>query len=127
MHLVPARDPTGRHARVQQLVGAAQEGVQRFGGVAFLEAAVRELGEIPGGGGTLQGVAQVQPGVPDADLGDDLERAAAGERHGQLREGLQAATEPRRRAPHALGDRLELAAGGRDERQDPVRLPQVEA
>ena len=127
VHLVPARDPTGRHARIEQLVGAAQERVQRFGGVALLETAVRELGEIPGGGGTLQGVAQVQPGVPDADLGDDLERAAASERHGQLRERLQAATEPRGRPPDALGDRLELAAAGGDERQDPVRLPQVEA
>ena len=55
VHLVPARDPAGGHARIQQFVGAAQERVQRFGGVALLETTVRELGEIPGGGGTLRG------------------------------------------------------------------------
>ena len=127
VHLVPAGDAARRHAGVEQLVGAPQERVERFGGVALLEAAVGELGEIPGRRGTLQGVAQGQPGVPDADLGDDVERPAAGEPDGQLRERLEAAAEARRRPADALGDRLELAAGGRDQRQDAVGLAQVEA
>ena len=62
-----------------------------------------------------------------AHLGDDVERPATGQRHGQLGERLQAATEPRGRAADALGDRLELAAGRRDQGQDAIRLTQVEA
>ena len=64
--------------------------------------------------------------MPDADLGDDVERPAAGQAHGQLGERLEAAAEARGRPADALGDGLELAAGRRDERQDPVGLAQVE-
>ena len=71
-------------------------------------------------------VAQVEPGVPDADLGHDIERPAARQPDGQLRERLEAAAQPRGRLPDALGDRLELAAGRGDERQDAVGLTEVE-
>ena len=98
VHLVPARHATRRHPGVEQLVGASQQRVQRFGGVALLEAPVGELGEIPGGRRALEVVAEAQPGVADADLGDDVERPAAGERDGQLGERLEAAAQPRRRS-----------------------------
>ena len=127
VHLVPARDPPRRHPGVEQLVGAPQERVERLGGVALLERAVRELGEVPGRRGRFERVAQVEPGVLDADLGDDVEGPAARERHGQLGERLEAAAEARGRPADALGDRLELADPRRDERQDAVRLAEVEA
>jgi hypothetical protein len=88
--------------------------------VALLERPVRELGQIPGGRGRFERVAQAQPGVPDADLGHDVERAATGERDRQFGEGLQAAPEPGRRPADALGDRLELADVRRDQRQDAI-------
>ena len=94
--------------------------------MALLEAPVRQLGEVPGGRGALEAVAQAQPGVADADLGHDVEGAAAGEHDVQLRERLEAAAEARRRPPDALGDRLELAVLGGDQRQDAVRLAEVE-
>ena len=59
VHLVPARDAAGRHPGVEQLVGPPQERVQRLGGVALLERAVGQLGEIPGGGGRFERIAQV--------------------------------------------------------------------
>src|SRR4051794_720290 len=49
VHLEPARDPTRLHARVEQLVAALQERVDRLGGVTLLEAPVRELREVPRG------------------------------------------------------------------------------
>ena len=64
--------------------------------------------------------------MADADLGDDVEGAATGERHGQLGERLEAAAETGRRPADALGDGLELAACRRDQGQDAVRLAQVE-
>ena len=94
---------------VEQLVRAAQEQVQRLGRVALLERAVGELGDVPRRRRALERIAQVQPGVPDAHLGDDVECPAAGEGDGQLGERLQAAAEARRRTADALGDRLELA------------------
>ena len=127
VHLVPARHPPGCHLRVEQLVGAAEERVQRLGGVALLERAVGQLGEVPGGRGGLERIAQGEPGVPDADLGDHVERPAARERHGQLGERLEAPTEPRGRPADALGDRLELADAGRDQGQHAVGLAEVEA
>ena len=109
VHLVPAGDPAGRHPGVEQLVRPAQQRVERLGRVALLERAVGELGEVPGGGRRFERVAQVEPGVTDADLGDDVERPPARQRDGQLGERLEAATEPRGRPADALGDRLELA------------------
>ena len=79
VHLVPAGDAARRHAGVEQLVGPPQQRVQRLGRVALLERAVGELGEVPGRRRGLEVVAQVQPGVPDADLGHHVERPAAGE------------------------------------------------
>ena len=64
---------------------------------------------------------------PDADLGDHVEGPSTGERHGQLRERLQAAAQARGRPTDALGDGLELAPGRGDEGQDTVGLAQVEA
>lgn len=95
--------------------------------MALLEAPVRELGEVPGRGGTLEIVAQVQPGVPDADLGHDVECPAACEGHVELGERLETPAETRRGPADALGDGLELAAGRRDQGQDPVGLAEIEA
>ena len=111
VHLVPAGDAARRHAGVEQLVGAPEQRVERLGRVALLERAVGELGEVPGGRRRLERVAQVEPGMADADLGDDVERPAAGEADGELGERLEAAAEARGRPADALGDRLELAAG----------------
>ena len=97
-HLVPAGDPARGHPRVEQLVGPFEEQVERFGGMALLERAVGQLGEIPGRGRRLERVAQAQPGVADADLGDDLERPAVRQLDAQLGERLDAAAEPRGRA-----------------------------
>ena len=96
----------GRHAGVEQLVGAAQQRVQRLGGVALLERAVGQLGEVPGGRGALEAVAEREPGVPDADLGDDVEGPAAGERDAQLGERLERC---RRGATSAGGSPLAMA------------------
>ena len=126
VHLVPARDPSGRHLRVEQLVRPAEQGVQRLGGVALLERPVGELGEVPGRRRRFERVAQVEPGVSDPDLGHDVERPAAGQADVELRERLEAAAEPRRRAADALGDGLQLAPGRGDQRQDPVGLAEVE-
>ena len=60
VHLVPAGDPPGRHAGVEQLVGAAQEGVQRLRRVPLLERPVRELGEIPRGRRALEAVPELR-------------------------------------------------------------------
>ena len=128
VHLVPARDAPGRHPGVEQLVGPAQQRVQRLGGVALLERAVGELGEVPGRRGDSRASrAGPSQACPTLHLGDDVERPAAGERDGQLGERLEAAAEARRRPADALGDRLELAAAGRDQRQDAVGLAEVEA
>ena len=106
MHLVPAGDAARGHPGVEQLVGAAQQrvdcGSRR---VALLERAVGELGEVPGGGRALERIAERQPGMTDADLGDDVERPAAREGDRELGERLEAAAEPRGRPPDALGDR----------------------
>ena len=63
VHLVPARDPVGRHPGVEQLVGAVEQVVQRLGRVALLEAPVRELGDVPRGRGALERSRRPQPGV----------------------------------------------------------------
>ena len=77
VHLEPAGDAAGRHPGVEQLVAALEQRVDRLGGVALLERPVGELGEVPGGRRALERVAQVQPGVADGDLGDDVEGPAA--------------------------------------------------
>jgi hypothetical protein len=64
--------------------------------------------------------------VPHPDLGHDIEGPAAGEGDVELREWLQAAAEAARGAADALGDGLELAVLGGDQRQDAVGLTQVE-
>ena len=127
VHLVPARDPTRRHPGVEQLVGPAQQRVERLGSVALLERTIGQLGEVPGGGRRFERIAQVQPGVTDAHLGDDVEGPPASQGDRQLGERLQAAAEARGRPADPLGDRLELAAGRGDQRQDPVRLAEIEA
>ena len=124
--LVPARHAAGGHARVQQLVGAAEERIQGLCLVALLQAPVRQLRDVPRGGRALEVVAEPQPRMADADLRDDVERAAPGERHVELRERLEGATETGCRAADALRDDPDLAVLGRDQRQDPVGLPQVE-
>ena len=58
VHLEPARHPPGRHPLIEQLVGPSEERVQRFGGVALLEAPIGELGQVPRGRGALELVAQ---------------------------------------------------------------------
>ena len=47
-HLEPAGDAARGHPGVEQLVGAAQEEVERLGRVALLERAVDELRAVPG-------------------------------------------------------------------------------
>src|SRR5258705_5630481 len=61
------------------------------------------------------------------DLGDDLEGSAHGEGETQLGERFEAAADARLLPADALGDRLDLAAGRRDQCEDPVRLAIVEA
>ena len=126
VHLVPARDATRRHRGVEQLVCPAKERVQRLRGMALLEAAIGELGEVPGRRRGLERIAQVQPGMLDADLGHDVEGAATSERDGELGEWFEAAADPRRRAADPLGDDLELAGVRRDDGQDPIRFPEIE-
>ena len=127
MHLVPARHTPGRHLGIEQLVRPAEERVERLGGVTLLERAIGQLGEVPGGRRRFERVAEPQPGVPDADLGDDVEGPAARQRHGQLGERLETPAEARRRPADPLGDRLELADPRRDERQDAIGLAEIEA
>ena len=127
VHLEPAGDAARRHPGVEQLVPTAQQGIDRLRGVALLERTVGQLGEVPGGGRGLERIAELQPGVPDAHLRDHVERPPSGERHGQLGERLEAPADPRRRPADPLGDHPELAGGRGDERQDPVRLAQIEA
>ena len=95
--------------------------------MALLEAPVRQLREVPGRRGALEAVAQAQPGVSDPDLRHDVEGSAAGERDRELRERLEAPAEAGRRPSDALRDRLELAELGGDQREDAVRLAQVES
>src|SRR6476660_6517967 len=65
--------------------------------------------------------------MADADLGHDIERPAPGKSDVQLGERLEAAADARRRPADPLGDRLELATRRGDEREDPIRLPEIEA
>ena len=65
--------------------------------------------------------------MADPDLGDDVERPAARKRDVELGERLQAAAEAAdvgRRIPLAMA--LSLPMLGGDQRQDAVRLAQVE-
>ena len=126
VHLVPAGDAARGHAGVEQLVGPVQQRVQRLGGVTLLERPVGQLGDVPGGRGALEAVAQREPRVSDVDLGDDVEGPATGERDAQLGERLQRAADARRRPADPLGDGLELAVVRRDQRQHAVGLAQVE-
>ena len=48
VHLVPARDPTRHHPRVEQFIRPAQELVQGFGCVTLLERAVGQLRDAAG-------------------------------------------------------------------------------
>ena len=125
-HLVPARDPAWRHPGVEQLVGAAEEEVERLGRVALLERPVGQLGQVPGGRRRLERIAQAQPGMADADLGDHVECPPVGQLDAQLGERLDTPAEARGRSTDALGDGLELAVVGRDQGQHAVRLAQVE-
>ena len=118
----------GRHAGVEQLVGPLQQRVDRLGGVALLERAVGELREVPGGRrrsrGSRAGCSQAWPTLTWVTTSNVRPRARSDV---QLRERLEAAADPGRRPADALGDRLELAAARRDQRQDPVGLAVVEA
>src|SRR5512142_1883228 len=95
--------------------------------MALLEGAVRELGEVPGGGGGLQRIPQPEECPSHRDAGHDVERASPGEVDVELGERLEAPAEAGRGAADALGDGLELAELGRDEGEDAVGLPEVEA
>ena len=116
--------PGRRHAGVEQLVRAVEEVVQRLGGVALLERAVREPA-------MYQAVAvlsrrsrrpsQASPTWASVTTSKVRPRAA----HAQLRERLEAAAEARRRPPDALGGGLELARGG-DQRRRAVGLARVD-
>ena len=53
-HLEPARGAPGRHAGVEQLVDAAQEEVERLGGVTLLQRPIDELRAVPGRRGHLE-------------------------------------------------------------------------
>ena len=127
MHLEPAGDAARGHPDVEQLVGAPEQRVHRLGGRALLQGPIGELREVPGSGRAFQGVAEVQPGMADADLGHDLERPAPGEQDIELGERLEAAADPRRRPADPLRDRLELAATGRDQGQDAIGFAVIEA
>src|SRR3954452_8634736 len=126
VHLVPARDAAGSHLRVEQLVGTTEEQIERLGGVTFLERPIGQLGEIPGGRGRFERVPEAEPGMTDADLGDDVERAAAREDEVELGERLETAAKARGRAADPLGDRLQLAACRGDEGEHTVGLAEVE-
>ena len=126
VELEPAGDPAGRHTGLEQLVGASQEQVERLGRVALLEAPVGELGEVPRRRRDSR-ESRSRSHARSTRPGHDVERPAAGEGEMELGEGLEAAPEPGRRSADALGDRLELAELGRDERQDAIGLAELEA
>ena len=69
VHLEPAGDAARVHSGVEQLVGPAQQRVDRLGRMPFLERPVGQLGQVPRGRGRLERVAEVQPGVSDARPG----------------------------------------------------------
>ena len=126
-HLEPPRDAARRHARIEQLVRMAQEQVHRLGGVPLLHAPIDELRAIPRRGRHLEPVPEAEPDVPHGDLRDHVEGPPPGHLEAQLGEGLEGAADPARGSPDALGDRLDLAQLGRQEREDAVRLAEVEA
>ena len=128
VHLVPARDAPGRHPGVEQLVGAAQQRVQRLGGVALLERAVGQLGEVPGGGGRSRanraGCSQAWPTLTWVTTSKVRPRASAtvSSANGSR---LPPSREVGRRTPLAIA--LSLPIARRDQGQDAIRLAEVEA
>ena len=125
--LEPARHAPRRHAVVEELEGAAQHGVHGIGVGPLLGRPLGHLAQVPGGGGRLEAVAQVEPGLAHAGLRDHVEGARTGHLELQLGERLEGPAQPARRPPHALGDEAELAVVRREDRQDAVGLAQVEA
>ena len=124
--LEPARHAARGHAVVQQLAGSPQQAVDRVGPGTLLHGPVGQLAEVPGRGGRLELVAQAQPGVGHVDGGDDVEVAPTRQHEVQLGEGLHAATDPAALPAHPLGDGPQLAVLGRQQRDDAVRLAEVE-
>ena len=128
MHLVPARHPARRHPGVEQLVGAlaAARTAARRRGAPRASGRPARRGTRPWRplSSESRRSSQACPTLTWVTTSNVRPRASA---DGQLGERLEAAAEARRRPADALGDRLELADARRDERQDAVRLAQVEA
>jgi len=126
-HLEPASHASGVHPGVEQLVGPAQEHVERLGRVTLLQRAVQQLSAVPGRRRDLEAIVEAQPRMEHRDLRHRVEGAPARELEAQLGEGLERPADAARGPPDPLRDGLDLAQAGGQEREDPVGLAVVEA
>ena len=112
---------------VEQLVGAAQEGVQRLRRVALLELRSASSARYQAVAALSRRSRSRSQAWPTWTSVTTSNVRPARERHAQLRERLEAMPPRRdvgRRIPFAIA--LSLPSYGRDQRQDAVRLAQVE-
>ena len=90
-----------------------------------LAESVRQLDDVPGGGGRVQVVAEPEVRVLERRGGDDVERATHREDELHVAERLERAPDPRPRATHALGDDPQLSEARGEHGQDPIGLAEV--
>jgi len=94
VHLEPARDARRGHPRIEDLVGALQQHVDRFRAVPLLQGPVGELGQVGRGPERHEIVAQPEPWMDDRHLGQDVERPAVRKDELQLGERFDAPADP---------------------------------